>query len=82
MTDQAEILSEQVKAYGRDQTRRSRLHPYPGGRSEQNSYGLPTPITPISSLSGPPPRPAIASLVRWVDGLSVDAAVPIVVVVP
>jgi hypothetical protein len=49
------------------------LSSIPRGTQRKSSYGLPTPITPISWSSGPPPRPAIASLVRWVDGLSVDA---------
>src|SRR6202044_368338 len=49
------------------------LSSIPRGTPRKSSYGLPTPITPISWSWGPPPRPAIVSLVHWVDGLSVDA---------
>ena len=71
MTDQAEKLSEQVRAYGQDHCVHVAFVHTQG--DTESSYGLPTPITPISWSWGPPPRPAIVSLVHWVDGLSVDA---------
>ena len=72
MTDLAEKLSEQVRAYGHDHcVEVAFIHTQ--GDTAKELLRIANSDHADLLVVGAPPRPAIASLVRWVDGLSVDA---------